>query len=301
MSLYLQVKDVIIAQSIENIECIVLKLKNIDASVYHKKAANNLLSREHMEMKASVLAKEVKRLRQSVENRESFFHGVVENEGEFIPEKLHEICKKTVKMEKIDFPHYSPQYLLWKQQQKQNSYSDSKSMKWHPAMIRWCISIYLKSPGTYEQLGNFGFLKLPYKKILSKYANFTEPKCGINIDVVNHLVTETKEYSNLQRIVGILFVEIKIKSGLVYSKQTGSIVRFCDMGDMNNALEDFENRIENKEEDKSMSTYVLTFMVKGVFTSLAYPFAYYVPAKDFLATNCIHVYGNLCVYLRQSV
>ena len=94
MSLYLQVKDVIIAQSIENIECIVLKLKNIDASVYHKKAANNLLSREHMEMKASVLAKEVKRLRQSVENRESFFHGVVENEGEFIPEKLHEICKE---------------------------------------------------------------------------------------------------------------------------------------------------------------------------------------------------------------
>ena len=47
------------------------------------------------------------------------------------------------------------------------------------------------------------------------------------------------------------------------------------MGDMNNELEDFKNRIENKEEDKSMSTYVLTFMVRGVFTSLAYPFAYY--------------------------
>ena len=58
-------------------------------------------------------------------------------------------------------------------------------------------------------------------------------------------------------------------------KQTGSIVGFCGMGDMNNELENFENRIENKKEDKSMSTYVLTFMVRGVFTSLAYPFAYF--------------------------
>ena len=73
----------------------------------------------------------------------------------------------------------------------------------------------------------------------------------------------------------ILFDEIKIKLGLVYSKRTGSIVGFCDMGNMNNELEDFKNLIENKEEDKSISTYVLTFMVKGFFTSLAYPFAYY--------------------------
>ena len=59
------------------------KLKNIDPSVYHKNAANNFLSREHLEMKAAELAKEAKRLRRSVENLESFLHAVVENEGEF--------------------------------------------------------------------------------------------------------------------------------------------------------------------------------------------------------------------------
>ena len=59
-------------------------------------------------MKASLLAKEAKRSRWSVENLESFLHGVVENEGEFIPEKFNEICKKTVKMKKIDFPHDPP-------------------------------------------------------------------------------------------------------------------------------------------------------------------------------------------------
>ena len=133
-----------------------------------KRQQTNLLSREHLEMKASVPAKEVKKLRWSVENLESFLHGVVENEGEFIPEKMHEICKNTVKMEKIDFPHDSPQYLLWEKQQKQASYRDSKSMKWYSVMIRWCIFIYLKSPGAYEQLRNSGFLKLPHKKNLIK-------------------------------------------------------------------------------------------------------------------------------------
>ena len=79
------------------------KLKNIDASVYYKKTVNNFLSREHLEMKDSVLAKEVKRLRRSVENLESFLHGAVENEGEFIPEKLHKICKKNSKNGKNRF------------------------------------------------------------------------------------------------------------------------------------------------------------------------------------------------------
>ena len=136
--------------------------------------------------------------------------------GNLFQKSCMKFAKKTVKMEKIDFPHDSPQYLPWERQQKQASYSDNKSMKWHPVMIGWGISIYLKSPGAYEQLRNSGFLKLPHKKTLSKYANYTEPKCKLNINVVKHLVTETKEYSNLQRIVGILFDEIKIKSGLVY-------------------------------------------------------------------------------------
>ena len=47
------------------------------------------------------------------------------------------------------------------------------------------------------------------------------------------------------------------------------------MRDINNDLEDSKTRIENKEEDKSMSKYVLTFMVRGFFTSLSYPFACY--------------------------
>ena len=49
--------------------------------------------------------------------------------------------KKAVKMGKMDFPDDSLQYLVWEQQQKQALYSCSKTMKWHPVMIMWCIPL----------------------------------------------------------------------------------------------------------------------------------------------------------------
>ena len=249
--------------------------KKTDDSGYHKNTGNAFLSRDNLEKKASYLAKEVKSLLRSVARLQSLVHGIIDKEGEMIPEKLHEICKNTIEKEKIEFPKDSPQYLLWEQQCKQSAYKDNKSMKWHPVMIRWCISIYLKSPGAYEQLRNSGFLKFPHKKTLLQYTNYTEPKCGINIDVIKNLLKEIDSYSDLQQNVGLIFDEIKIKSGLVYSRQTNQIVGFCDMGDMNNELDDFKRHVEKGTEEKSLSSYVLTFMVRGIFTSLAYPFAYY--------------------------
>ena len=63
----------------------------------------------------------MKRLRRSVANLESFLHGVVKNEREITLETLDEIWKNTMKIEKMDIPHDSQQYLLWEHQQKQAS------------------------------------------------------------------------------------------------------------------------------------------------------------------------------------
>ena len=74
-------------------------------------------------------------------------------------------------------------------------------------MLRWCISIFLNSPGAHEHLRNSGFLVLPYKNTLKKYTNFVEPLCGINNDVFKHLLEVRKEYIDLQKFVGIIFDE----------------------------------------------------------------------------------------------
>ena len=48
------------------------------------------------------------------------------------------------------FEEDTPQGLLWEEQKKMASLKCAKSMRWHPLMIRWCLSIYLKSPGWYK-------------------------------------------------------------------------------------------------------------------------------------------------------
>ena len=113
------------------------------------------------------------------------------------------------------------------------------------------------------------------QRTLKKYTNFTEPSCGINTDVIKHFLEEIKEYSDLQKFFGIIFDEMKIKSGLVYNCHSGKIVGFSDIGDMNNELFEFQQRVKNKIDTKPIATSVLTFMVRGLCTSLAYPFAYY--------------------------
>ena len=54
-----------------------------------------------------------------------------------------------MKKESPAFEENSAMALLWEQQKKVSSYKKASSMKWHPVIIRWCLSIYLKSPGNY--------------------------------------------------------------------------------------------------------------------------------------------------------
>ena len=154
-------------------------------------------------------------MRRNVKNLKKTICELVENEGEVLPSSLNDICSEVISNTTCNFDPESAQYLLWEEQKKQAALSNKKSMRWHPVMIRWCISIFLKSPGTYELLRNSGFLKLPSRKKLQKYTNFTDPKCGFNPDVFQSLLKEAQKFKENQHI-GIVHDEMKIKSGLVF-------------------------------------------------------------------------------------
>ena len=66
------------------------------------------------------------------------------------------------------FPPDSPKHLLWEQQKKLCRLKKKTSMRWHHVMIRWCLSIYLKSPGYMDFLIPY-FLVHMKKNLLSNY------------------------------------------------------------------------------------------------------------------------------------
>ena len=82
-------------------------------------------------------------------------------------EETYIIVKEAMEGEMCHFAKDSPQFLLWEQQKLQSSLKSIKAMSWHPVIIRWCLSIYLKSPSTYKHLRTSPFfsylVKTPFR------------------------------------------------------------------------------------------------------------------------------------------
>ena len=81
-----------------------------------------------------------------------------------------------------------------------------------------------------------------------------------------------------ERNVFVVFDEMRIKSDLVYKKSTEKLIGFLEMGEINDEIKAFQDKCNDQLEeciDCEFATYVNAFMVRGIFTSLAYPFGYH--------------------------
>ena len=77
--------------------------------------------------------------------------------------------------------------------------------------------------------------------------------------------------------VALLFDGMCIISGLTFSKATGKLVDFRDMGNVNDELNKFDKYFKGSAEAK-LTAPVLTLMTRGLFKHFNYPVVYYVSA-----------------------
>ena len=68
--------------------------------------------------------------------------------------------------------------LFWQQQKKLFSLS-STGVRFHPMIIRYCLSLATKPPSCYKELRASGILKLPSLRTLCDYKNHSKPSTGI--------------------------------------------------------------------------------------------------------------------------
>ena len=54
----------------------------------------------------------------------------------------------------------------------------SRQMRWHPLVIKWRLRVYSKSHALYDDIRDFGFLKLTSGTTLSDYKNFCSSSSG---------------------------------------------------------------------------------------------------------------------------
>ena len=162
----------------------------------------------------------------------------------------------------------SPLINLFWQQQKKLLASPKFGRRYHPHLIRFCLSLHSKSPSAYRELKSSGVLVLPSERVLRDYRNYFKPKPGFNEENISRLKDITNQLFDVQRYVVVSFDEMKIQSKLVFDKHSNELIGFVDLGDEVSNAAAFD-------EPTAIATHVLAFMVRGIASDLKYILGYF--------------------------
>ena len=157
--------------------------------------------------------------------------------------------------------------LFWQEQRKLFT-SSTTGVRYHPMIIRFCLSLAAKSPSCYEELRNSGVLVLPSQRRLKDYRNAIKPKRGFQKKVIEVLKSETSGYFDVQHYIVLLFDEMKVNANLVLDKVTGELIGFKDLGDP-------ELNFAALEKADVIASHALVFLVRGMCTELKFALAHF--------------------------
>ena len=159
---------------------------------------------------------------------------------------------------------------FWEEQQKYLQQSSSQ-VRYHPMIIKFCLALAAKSSSTYNEMRlnekeGTGILVLPSLRTLRDYRNYIRPKRGFNDQVVADLKKKTAAFAPQERYIVISFDEMKIQEDLVWDKNTGELIGFVDLGDV-------EVNYGTLPKSQELASHVLVFLIKSIVNPLSYSFA----------------------------
>ena len=204
---------------------------------------------------------------------------LIDQDGIVLNEETHSdmktIMKDNAKEVTNSFPEGSFQQLFWQQQQQAASVKDSRSMRWHPLIIKWCNYLKHLSSGAYEALCSSGCVQLPSQCTLRDYTHHLPAQPGFSQEVDQQLIEVAKLQTRkeFQKCVALVMDEMHIKEDLVYDKRSGELVGFINLGAINDHLIQFERRLEGSLNDhEPLADSMVVIMVRGLFTRLQFPY-----------------------------
>ena len=238
---------------------------------------NDLLTREELETKLKKMRAEKKTLKRKKEEMTDDINNIMRAQGVDIASNMGKSFSEILCTDEVgkNFEEGTPMRLLWEQQMEFQRVKDPRRMRWHPAMIRWCIALHSKSPAAYKTIRTSKFLCLPHEATLRDYTQFTKATVGINPGSVSRLVEDhdLQKCHDFQKNVALLFDEVKIKSGLVF--KDGQLIGFCNLGSVNDELVRLERAMSDKHGPPEEATLILTIMVRSIFSRMEAVIAHY--------------------------
>ncbi len=111
---------------------------------------------------------------------------------EALDNDLREIVHQKSSIISESHPKDSFARIFWENQERSMSFKNSKSMRWDPLMIRWCLYLRHLSSGSYEMLRDSGFIRLPSQRTLRDYTYFTKVSVGFSCEIDRQLMVAAK-------------------------------------------------------------------------------------------------------------
>ena len=62
---------------------------------------------------------------------------------------------------------------------------------------------------------------------------------------------------------------------MIFSRASGKLVGFSELGDINEELHNFERSLSEGKKDRELATYVMTFMARGMSKRFNFPIGYF--------------------------
>lgn len=247
------------------------------------------LSKDEMVQRANCIQKEKRKAAAMQRRLESKVQELIDKEGIVLFDKddndVATLFENVSPQVTAEFSEDGFQRLLWKQQKQYNSLRDKRQMRWHPTIVRFALSLHYASTSAYHFVTKSGFLSLPSERTLRDYTHW----CSVNNGVHFHFIQQMKKELDRQGVVGkkrlfcLLMDEMKVRSGLVFSKSTGELVGFSDLGTVNSDLEKLRSVLTSNQPMKTkgeIADHMLAFMVRPAFKpSLSFTVASY-PCSD---------------------
>ena len=174
------------------------------------------------------------------------------------------------------------QRVFWEQQLDAASLKDTRGMRWHPLMIRWCLYLRHQLQSAYETLRQSGSLVLPSQRTLRDYTHYIKAAPGFSAKVDQQLMhaANIQTCREWEKCMILLIDEMHIKEDLIYDKHSGALIGFANLGEINNHLLRFERSMSQDDPiSQPLASTMMTFMVRGLFTSLRFPYAQFPCAK----------------------
>ena len=184
---------------------------------------------------------------------------------------------------------------FWEEQQKYLT-SSKTGVRYHPQIIRYCLSLAAKSAAFYDDIrldekNETGFLILPSRRRLRDYKNYIRPQRGFNSKIVEGLTSKVKDFQLKEKFVILLVDEMKIQEDLVWDKNTGELIGYVDLGDPELTYTTMKNA-------GTIASHILVFLICGIVNPIKFSLANFATSNA-LSTQLFPLFWDAVAILED--